>query len=38
MDKKREREAAQLEFDFTQAEKYNKLTHKALDEANQEVY
>lgn len=38
MDKKREREAKQLEFDLTQAEKYNKYTVNSIDEANREVY
>ena len=38
MDKKREREAKQLEFDLTQAEKYNKYTVNQIDEANKEVY
>jgi len=34
---KREREAATLEFDFTQAEKYNELTKARLQEAQEEV-
>jgi hypothetical protein len=33
MEVKRTREATQLEFDFTQAEKYNKVTQDKLKEA-----
>lgn len=35
---KRAREAAQLEFDFTQAEKFNTVTQNKLKEAQDEVY
>lgn len=35
---KREREAAQLEFDFTQAEKFNAITQQKLSEAQEEVH
>lgn len=37
MNVKREREATQLEFDFTQADKYNKHAQKKLQEAQDEV-
>jgi hypothetical protein len=35
---KREREAAQLEFDFTQAENFNTFTQAKLSEAQEEVH
>lgn len=34
---KKERERKQLEFEYKQAEKYNHLTTKKVDEANREV-
>ncbi len=37
MNVKRDREAATLEFDFTQAEKYNNNAQKKLKEAQDEV-
>lgn len=38
MEVKKTREATQLEFDFTQAEKYNQVTQSKLKEAQDEVY
>lgn len=38
MSKKREREAAQLDFDLSQAEKYNDAAQTKLNEANTEVH
>ena len=37
MTKKKEREASQLDFDYTQAEKFNKIVTTKLEDANYEV-
>jgi hypothetical protein len=37
MTKKKEREAYQLDFDYTQAEKFNKIVTTKLEDANYEV-
>jgi hypothetical protein len=38
MTKKKEREASQLDFDYTQAEKFNKIVTTKLEDANFEVH